>query len=235
MKSVFVSQLLLAGLALAQYSSNSTIAPTMSPTSSSNDTEYVTVTITTSACSTNTYTSTMTGSVTETICPICTQMGQSRVPGVSTTYTTVLDTLCPTGATPSPATYIITEPCGTTDQLRPSNYVPSGFTVGTVSCSCKGGSATLTTPMATSPTAAAPAAPATPTMTATAVPAGTTPASPAASPVQGYSNGTTCHECATASNGTAPVSSPIMPAGGARAEISIVALIAVVLSAIALL
>jgi len=130
-------------------------------------------------CSTEaSYTGTVTDIVTDTLpCHEC----EESTKGVYTTYTTVYEEICSTGL--APKTYTITEQCSETEKLRPTTYVPSGFTVTEVECTvCEKPTVVITTPCDTptpapvTPTPVAPT-PVTPTPVAP-TPAVPTPAVP---------------------------------------------------------
>ncbi|KAI4149944.1 MAG: hypothetical protein LQ340_004357 [Diploschistes diacapsis] len=145
------------------------------------------------------YSGTVVNTLTDTLpCSECEQEQTTSQPGIWTTYTTAYVETCSTGETMK--TYTITESCSEENQPRPSSYVPSGFTVTTVSCDvCEHPTVTLTTPCeetetpkgtpaaAPSTPSAAPAAPATTAPpqagpTAPAAPLAASPAAPASAP-----------------------------------------------------
>ncbi|MCJ1325318.1 hypothetical protein MMC10_001981 [Thelotrema lepadinum] len=161
------------------------VAQTSAASSDADD--WLTVTEYTDDCSTwsgsgwtgISYTGTEVDTVTDTLgCDECEHKTTSK-PGIWTTYTTAYVETCSTGETSK--TYTITESCSEENQPRPSSYVPSGFTVTTVTCdACEHPTVTLTTPceQATEGTKPAPTpAPSAPATTP-AAPATTAPPAP---------------------------------------------------------
>ncbi|EME39629.1 hypothetical protein DOTSEDRAFT_28754 [Dothistroma septosporum NZE10] len=140
----------LAGGAAAQLTPNAYVS--FVATSSASVPEAVSyTTITYSDCPTGAPETmiTVTGGTTVTYCPQCEheQTGgllpgpTTKKPGHTTTYTTVYQSLCPTGTVP--ATYTVTESCEeeTPTWTPGSDHIPPGFTVTTKHCSaCEGGS-----------------------------------------------------------------------------------------------
>ena len=158
------------------------------PDAGSDPDDWLTVTEYTDDCSTwsgsgwtgISYTGTEVDTVTDTLsCDECEHKTTSK-PGIWTTYTTAYVEICSTGETTK--TYTITESCSEENKPRPSSYVPSGFTVTTVTCDmCEHPTVTLTTPCeeSTKPAPAPATTPAAPATTAPPAPGPTTaPASP---------------------------------------------------------
>ncbi|KAK5112963.1 hypothetical protein LTR62_003785 [Meristemomyces frigidus] len=89
---------------------------------------------------------TITSGVTVTYCPECEMMSSTAsVPGHTTVYTTVYQSLCPTGLVPQ--TYTITESCteATPTWTPGPSHVPQDFTVTTKPCTVCGDSTTAVT------------------------------------------------------------------------------------------
>ena len=175
--------------ALAQVPDVTPTPAATSPTSSSYDDGTDTVTVYATDCSTSasSCTGTLTDTITDTLpCEEC-EMSATEAPGILTTYTTVYVETCSTGL--ATKTYTITESCSTLGQSRPSTYIPSGFTVTTVSCSvCEQSNVVITTPCETSTTLGP-----TPTRSAQIAPEilqATPPAQPSSGPASTWSAST---------------------------------------------
>ncbi|KAL8714549.1 MAG: hypothetical protein Q9220_001497 [cf. Caloplaca sp. 1 TL-2023] len=147
-------------------------------------------------CSTETSgLATAAGTVTETHCPHCTEGGSpgsgTSPSGPMTTYTTVYQEFCSCSDVFKPKTYTVTEGCSSTGVPRPSDYVPSAFTVTTATCHVCAETpvvATLTTPAPSPPSSAPPgsappvSAPAPTPAPASPTPSAAPPAAPPAAP-----------------------------------------------------
>ena len=189
---------------------------------SGNPGDWITVTEYTNDCSTLSganftgisYTGTTTSALTNTLpCNECAETTTST-PGIWTTYTTAYINTCSTGLTTK--TYTITESCTSSNQPRPSSYVPSGFTVTTVKCSaCEQPTVTLTTPCE------ATTAPSTPKNTP-AAPGTTAPPAPPPPPPPPHGPGYVAVNASTLKSAPpapapAPTPAPNVPAPGAPA------------------
>ncbi|MCJ1239434.1 hypothetical protein MMC14_007430 [Varicellaria rhodocarpa] len=179
--------------------------------SSSGDIVYVTEYYS-APCTATGYSQTVMGTITQTYCPEC--EGASSLPasgGVLTTYTTAFVETCSTGT--QMQTYTITEPCPTPGQSLPSDHVPQGYTVTTVSCPvcATPGPLTITTPIASPPAPTDSSAPlAGPPAIGASPPVSISPASGGASPPGGHAAPAAPSSFGSLGAGSAP--SP--PAGG---------------------
>jgi hypothetical protein len=125
------------GGAAAVSSSTSSAVAVSSPMTASASQSYVTVTHDDCPSSSIATMITVTGNVTVTYCPECSMAAAaSSTPTVphTTVYTTVYQSLCPTGLVP--ATYTITEICtdATPSWATHSTDIPPGFTATVKSC-----------------------------------------------------------------------------------------------------
>ncbi|MCJ1430102.1 hypothetical protein MMC29_008017, partial [Sticta canariensis] len=140
------------------------------------------------ACTDTDYESTVTNTIIQTYCPDCEegQRGSYGKSGILTTYQTVYSQFCSTGL--EEKTFTVTESCSSTNQPRPTGYVPQGFTVTTAICTVCGSTpvtAVLTTPVPAAPTPGAGGSPG-PTPPAGAPPApGSPPSSGGSTPPAG--------------------------------------------------
>lgn len=159
---------------------------------------------------------TVTSTITETYCPLCTDMPNHGMDGAvasghTTVYTTVWQELCSTGLRDK--TWTVTESC--TDDVPTwssgPDYVPQGYTTTVTVCTVCGKKptpVTLTVPCTDSP---APAGmPAAPNMaTPTAAPA--SPADSSAAPASAANMPSPMATPACAGNGTCPSNNMTMP------------------------
>ncbi|KAK4560939.1 hypothetical protein LTR86_004894 [Recurvomyces mirabilis] len=130
----------------APSNSTTSLVPSSSPTATPS-TSYTTVTYDDCPSMSPATLITITAGFTVTYCPECDMMSSSAaaLPGRTTVYTTVFQSLCPTGLVP--ATYTVTESCSeATPTWTPGpSHVPQDFTVTTKACTVCGESTTAVT------------------------------------------------------------------------------------------